>query len=43
MQEEAIKAAKKEYEYKAALYEKQCNFEKQRANDEFEEFLDSQK
>ena len=41
MQDEAIKAANNELEYKLKLYERQCAFEKQRADEEYEEFLDS--
>ena len=41
MQEDAIKAARTEAKYKEELYNKQCEFEKQRADEEYEEYLDS--
>ena len=43
MQDEAIKAAHRELEYKKQLFEQQAAFEKQRADEEYEEFLSQSK
>ena len=39
MQDDAIKAARNELKYKTNLFNQQCEFEKQRADEEYEEFL----